>query len=82
MKDAIFKEGYDNLVKTSGKAAADADLNFVLKQSEQLKDQLYRANDVFATIMNFYQRAGITSVFKKYDATKFTNKALAENNWS
>ena len=77
MKDAIFKEGYENLVKTSGKAAADADLNFVLKQSEQLKDQLYRANDVFATIMNFYQRAGITSVFKKYDATKFTNKALA-----
>jgi len=77
MKDAVFKEGYENLIKTSGKAAADADLNFVLKQSEQLRDQLYRANDVFATLMNFYQRAGITSVFKKYDATKFTNKALA-----
>ena len=77
MKDAVFKEGYENLIKTSGKAAADADLNYVLKQAEQLKDQLYRANDVFATLMNFYQRAGITSVFKKYDATKFTNKALA-----
>ena len=77
MKDAVFKEGYENLVKTSGKAAADADLNFVLKQSEQLRDQLYRANDVFATLMNFYQRAGITGVFKKYDSTKFTNKALA-----
>ena len=77
MKDAVFKEGYENLIKTSGKAAADADLNFVLKQSEQLRDQLYRANDVFATLMNFYQRAGITNVFRKYDSTKFTNKALA-----
>ena len=76
-KDQAFKEGYENLVKTSGKAAADADLKFVLDQSKELKNQLYRANDVFATLMNFYQRAGISGVFRKYDATKFTNKALA-----
>jgi hypothetical protein len=77
MKDAAFKEAYDNLAKTAGKAAADADLNLILKQSEQLKDQLYRANDTFSTLMNFYQRAGITKVFKGYDSTTFTNKALA-----
>ena len=77
MKDAVFKEGYENLIKTSGKAAADADLNFVLNQAKDLKKQLYRANDVFATLMNFYQRAGITNVFRQYDSTKFTNKALA-----
>ena len=76
-KDETFKAGYDNLVKTAGKAAADADLNLVLKQSEQLKDQLYRANDTFATLMNFYQRANATKIFKQYDATTFTNKALA-----
>ena len=77
MRDEAFKASYDNLTKTAGKAAADADLNFVLKQSEQLKDQLYRANDTFATLMNFYQRANITKAFKAYDNTTFTNKALA-----
>jgi hypothetical protein len=76
-KDEAFKASYDNLAKTAGKAAADADLNLILKQSEQLKDQLYRANDTFATIMNFYQRANITKTFKAYDNTTFTNKALA-----
>ena len=76
-KDETFKAGYDNLVKTAGKAAADADLNLVLKQSEQLKDQLYRANDTFSTMMNFYQDANITKIFKGYNATTFTNKALA-----
>jgi hypothetical protein len=77
MKDAAFKESYENLAKTVGKEAADADLNLVLKQSEQLKDQLYRANDTFSTLMNFYQDANITRVFKGYDSTAFTNKALA-----
>jgi hypothetical protein len=77
MKDAAFKESYENLAKTVGKEAADADLNLVLKQSEQLKDQLYRANDTFSTLMNFYQGANITRVFKGYDSTAFTNKALA-----
>ena len=77
MRDEAFKASYDNLVKTAGKAAADADLNFVLKQSEQLKDQLYRANDTFSTLMNFYQDANITKVFKSYNNTTFTNKALA-----
>ena len=77
MRDETFKASYDNLAKTAGKAAADADLNFVLKQSEQLKDQLYRANDTFSTLMNFYQRANITKPFKAYDNTTFTNKALA-----
>ena len=77
MRDETFKTAYDNLAKTAGKEAADADLNFVLKQSEQLKDQLYRANDTFATLMNFYQRANITKTFKAYDNTTFTNKALA-----
>ncbi len=76
-KDEAFKASYDNLAKTAGKAAADADLNLVLKQSEQLKDQLYRANDTFATLMNFYQRANVTKIFKQYDASTFTNKALA-----
>lgn len=77
MRDETFKASYDNLVKTAGKEAADADLKLVLQQSEKLKDQLYRANDTFSTLMNFYQRANITKAFKAYDNTTFTNKALA-----
>jgi hypothetical protein len=86
LEDTITPLQYKGLMETMNnaissttyqKAAADADLNLILKQSEQLKDQLYRANDTFSTLMNFYQRAGITKVFKGYDSTTFTNKALA-----
>ena len=48
-----------------------------IKASEGLRDKLYGANDTFSTLMNFYQRANATKVFKDYSATTFTNKALA-----
>jgi hypothetical protein len=76
-KDEAFKEAYEATVKTAGKETADANLRLQLKQAEDLKNQLYRANDTFSTLMNFYERANITKIFRQYDNTKFTNKALA-----
>jgi hypothetical protein len=71
LKDDVVKNAYETLAKTN-KAAADAD-----KASEGLRDKLYGANDTFSTLMNFYQRANATKIFKDYNATTFTNKALA-----
>jgi len=76
-KDEAFKEAYEATVKTAGKETADTKLRLQLNQAKDLKNQLYRANDTFSTLMNFYERANITKIFKQYDNTKFTNKALA-----
>ena len=76
LKDDAVKAAYETLKKTNP-AAAEADMALKISESEKLKDKLYGANDTFATLMNFYQRANITKVFKDYDATTFTNKALA-----
>ena len=48
-----------------------------IKASEGLRDKLYGANDTFSTLMNFYQNAQGTKIFRDYSATTFTNKALA-----
>jgi hypothetical protein len=77
LKDEGTKNIYENLVKTQGKEAAELDLRKKLTEAEKLRDKLYSANDTFASIMDFYQRANITKVFKQFDNTKFTNKALA-----
>jgi hypothetical protein len=76
LKDDTVKAAYETLAKTN-KAAADADMALKIKSSEQLRDKLYGANDTFSTLMNFYQRANATKVFRDYNATTFTNKALA-----
>jgi len=76
LKDDAVKSAYETLAKTN-KAAADADMALKIKASEGLRDKLYGANDTFSTLMNFYQRANATKVFKEYSATTFTNKALA-----
>ena len=76
-KDETFKTAYEQLAATAGKETADANLTLQLKQATDLKNQLYRANDTFSTLMNFYERANITKIFRQYDNTKFTNKALA-----
>jgi len=76
-KDETFKTAYEQLAATAGKETADANLKLQLKQATDLKNQLYRANDTFSTLMNFYERANITKIFRQYDNTKFTNKALA-----
>jgi len=76
-KDAAFKEAYDTSVSTLGKEVAEKNLNDQIAEAKKLKDKLYAANDTFSTLMNFYQRAGVVQTFKKFDNTKFTNKALA-----
>ena len=76
-RDQAFKEAYDTSVKTLGKEAAELNLNKQISEAKRLKDKLYAANDTFSTLMNFYQRAGVVQTFKKFDNTKFTNKALA-----
>ena len=76
LKDDAVKAGYEALSKTN-KAAADANMDLMIKKSEDLKDKLYGANDTFSTLMNFYQRANATKIFRDYNATTFTNKALA-----
>jgi phosphotransferase system IIB component len=50
---------------------------FRIKTAEGLRDKLYGANDTFSTLMNFYQNANATKIFRDYSATTFTNKALA-----
>jgi len=76
LKDDAVKAAYETLKKTNA-AAAEADMALKIKASEGLRDKLYGANDTFSTLMNFYQRANATKVFKEYSATAFTNKALA-----
>jgi len=76
LKDDVVKNAYETLKKTNP-AAAEADMALKIKASEGLRDKLYGANDTFSTLMNFYQRANATKVFKEYSATTFTNKALA-----
>ena len=76
-KDAAIKETYDNLLKTTGKETAEKFIRDNIAEAEKLKDKLYGANDTFATLMNFYQRGNVPRFFKSYDATKFTNRALA-----
>lgn len=76
LKDDTVKAAYETLAKTN-KAAADADMALKITESEKLRDKLYGANDTFSTLMNFYQRANATKVFRDYNATTFTNKALA-----
>lgn len=76
LKDDAVKAAYETLKKTNP-AAAEADMALKIKASEGLRDKLYNANDTFSTLMNFYQRANATKVFKEYSATTFTNKALA-----
>jgi len=76
LKDDTVKAAYETLKKTNP-AAAEADMALKIKASEGLRDKLYGANDTFSTLMNFYQRANATKVFRDYNATTFTNKALA-----
>ena len=76
LKDDAVKAAYETLKKTNP-AAAEADMALKISESEKLKDKLYGANDTFSTLMNFYQNANLTRVFRDYNATTFTNKALA-----
>ena len=76
LKDDAVKAAYETLKKTNP-AAAEADMALKIGESVKLRDKLYGANDTFSTLMNFYQRANATKVFREYDATTFTNKALA-----
>ena len=76
LKDDTVKAAYETLKKTNP-AAAEADMALKIKASEGLRDKLYGANDTFSTLMNFYQNAQGTKIFRDYSATTFTNKALA-----
>ena len=76
LKDDAVKAAYETLKKTNP-AAAEADMALKIKASEGLRDKLYGANDTFSTLMNFYQNAQGTKIFRDYSATTFTNKALA-----
>jgi phosphotransferase system IIB component len=76
LKDDAVKAAYETLKKTNP-AAAEADMAFRIKTAEGLRDKLYGANDTFSTLMNFYQNANATKIFRDYSATTFTNKALA-----
>ncbi len=77
LTDEGTKALYEGTVKTQGKEAAELDLSKKLNEAKKLRDKLYNANDTFSSIIDFYQRANITKVFKQFDNTKFTNKALA-----
>lgn len=77
LKDEGIKATYDGLIKSGSKETAEKFIKDNISEAEKLKDKLYGANDTFATLMNFYQRGNVPRFFRSYDATKFTNRALA-----
>jgi hypothetical protein len=77
LKDAGIKSTYDGFLQQGQKELAENFIKKNIDEAEKLKNKLYRANDQFSTLMNFYQRANVSKFFKSYDSTRFTNKALA-----
>jgi hypothetical protein len=73
LKDDTVKAAYETLKKTNP-AAAEADMALKIKSSEGLRDKLYGANDTFSTLMNFYQRANATKVFRDYSWNRWNGK--------
>ena len=53
LKDDVLREGYENMVKQSGKEFADADMAYKTTQGMQMYDKLKEANATFSALMGF-----------------------------
>jgi len=76
LKDDVIKEGYEQMVKQSGKEFADADMAYKIGQGTQLYSKLKEANSAFSSIMGFYTKQTLPSHFKRFDTTLFTGRGV------
>ena len=77
LKDDVLKEGYEQMVKQSGKEFADADVAYIISQGEQLYNKLKEANATFSSIMGFYTKQTLPSRVKRFDANLFTGRGVS-----
>ena len=75
LKDDVLREGYENMVKQSGKEFADADMAYKTTQGLQMYDKLKEANATFSALMGFIKDPIVKS-FRKFDSSLFTQRAV------
>jgi hypothetical protein len=76
LQDEGIKATYDTITQQSGKDLADQYIQTNIKAAEQLKDQLLKANKIFADVQGFYQMSPLVKSLKKFDRNAFTAKSL------
>ena len=62
LKDDVLKEGYEQMVKQSGKEFADADMAYKTTQGLQMYDKLKEANATFSALMGFIKAPIVKSL--------------------
>lgn len=77
LTDDVIKEGYENMVKQSGKEFADADMAYKIDQGTQLNGKLKEANATFSSLMGFYTKQTLPSHFKRFDSNLFTGRGVS-----
>ena len=75
LKDDVLKEGYEQMVKQSGKEFADADMAYKTTQGLQMYDKLKEANATFSALMGFIKDPIVKS-FRKFDSSLFTQRGV------
>ena len=75
LKDDVLKEGYEQMVKQSGKEFADADMAYKTTQGLQVYDKLKEANATFSALMGFIKDPIVKS-FRKFDSSLFTQRGV------
>ena len=76
LQDEGIKATYDTIVKQSGKPLADQFIEQNIKSAELLKDQLLKANKIFADVQGFYSLSPLVKTLKSFDRNAFTAKSL------
>ena len=76
LKDEGIKATYDTIQSTSGKTLADQFLERSRDSARLLKEQLLKANKIFADVQGFYQLSPLVRSLKKFDRNSFTAKSL------
>jgi hypothetical protein len=74
--DQVISRTYDDIVESSGKELAEADLAYKYNMGTQLYDKLKKANAVFSATMGFYQKGSVPKILKRFDSNLFTQKGV------
>ena len=74
--DEVISKTYDDIVESSGKELAEADLAYKYSMGTQLYDKLKKANAVFSATMGFYQKGSVPKILKRFDSNLFTQKGV------
>lgn len=76
LEDKGIKATYDTIAAQSGKDLADQYIQTNIKAAEQLKNQLLKANKIFADVQGFYQLSPVVKRLRTFDRNAFTAKSL------